>query len=244
MKKYHTLITVSGLELPVEITLERRNNIRYGITGKKATLRLPIGQKTEEIQYQLVELQKKVQKFFLKQPALREKFVHKTYQTGDVLEVGQRRYVLHVSIEARNSHAGKLIGDTIHLQLSEKSTAANRNRAIKTLLSRIVASDFYPEIRRRVLDWNDRTFRQHIKSINLKYNHSNWGSCSSKNNVNLSTRLLFAPDDVQDYVILHELAHLVELNHSDRFWALVEKHMPDYQEKEKWLKINRAKCDF
>jgi len=244
LKKYHTLITVSGLELPVEITLERRDNIRYGITSKKVTLRMPIWQKTEEIQYQLVELQKKVQKFFLKQPALRESFVHKTYQTGDVLEVGQRRYVLDVSIEARGSHTGKLIGDTIHLQLSEKSTPANRVKAIKTLLSRVVAGDFYPEIRRRVLDWNDRTFRQHIKSINLKYNHSNWGSCSAHSNVNLSTRLLFAPNDVQDYVILHELAHLVELNHSDRFWALVEGHMPDYLEKEKWLKENRSKCDF
>jgi hypothetical protein len=43
---------------------------------------------------------------------------------------------------------------------------------------------------------------------------------------------------------LHELAHLVELNHSDRFWALVEGHMPDYAEKERWLKVNRAMCDF
>lgn len=244
MKKYHTLISATGLELPVEITLERRRDTRFGITGKRVTLRLPMGVQPDFIQRQLFELQTWVQEAFLKKPALREAFVHKTYQTGDVLEVGQRRYVLDVSVEARGSHTGKLIGDTIHLQLSEKSTPAHQTKAIKTLLSRVVAGDFYPEIRRRVLDWNDRTFRQHIKSINLKYNHSNWGSCSAHSNVNLSTRLLFAPDDVQNYVILHELAHLVELNHSDRFWALVEDHMPDYQEKEKWLKVNRAKCDF
>ena len=59
-----------------------------------------------------------------------------------------------------------------------------------------------------------------IKGIFLKYNHSNWGSCSHNGNINLSTRLLFAPEAVQDYVIVHELAHLVEPNHSDRFWAL------------------------
>jgi hypothetical protein len=91
---------------------------------------------------------------------------------------------------------------------------------------------------------NANTFQQPIRSINLKYNHSNWGSCSHAGNVNLSTRLLFAPRSVQDYVILHELAHLVEMNHSDRFWALVERFMPDYREAEKWLKVNRAKCDF
>lgn len=205
---------------------------------------MPLGANGEEIQEQLAELQKELQKQFLKKPDWRESFVHKTYQTGDVLEVGKRRYVLDLSIEERGSHTGKLIGDTIHLQLSNKSAPAHQTRAIKTLLSRVVAGDFYPEIRRRVLDMNDRTFRQHIKSINLKYNHSNWGSCSARNNVNLSTRLLFAPEDVQDYVMLHELAHLVELNHSDRFWSLVERYMPDYEEKERWLKVNRAKCDF
>jgi predicted metal-dependent hydrolase len=45
-------------------------------------------------------------------------------------------------------------------------------------------------------------------------------------------------------VIVHELAHLVEMNHSDKFWALVAHYMPDYVEKERWLKANRALCDF
>ncbi|MDV7393186.1 M48 family metallopeptidase, partial [Arthrospira platensis SPKY1] len=77
-----------------------------------------------------------------------------------------------------------------------------------------------------------------------KYNSSNWGSCSSGRNINLSTRLLFAPPAVQDYVIIHELAHLVELNHSDRFWKLVSEIMPDYEEKEKWLKEYGHLCEF
>ena len=243
-KKYRTHITATGLELPVEITLERRPDTRFGITGKRVTLRMPAGAQPDFIRRQLAELQVWVDKVMLEKPALRAPFLGKIYQTGDVLEVGQRRYVLDVSIEERGSHTGKLIGSTILLQLSNKSTPAHRTNAIKTLLSRVVAGDFYPEVRSRVLDWNDRTFRQHIKSVNLKYNHSNWGSCSAHNNVNLSTRLLFAPNDVQDYVMLHELAHLVELNHSDRFWALVQAHMPDYTEKEKWLKLNRTKCDF
>ncbi|MBV6439959.1 MAG: M48 family peptidase [Haliscomenobacteraceae bacterium CHB4] len=244
MKKYTTHITASGLEVPVEITFERRRDTRFGITPKRVTLRMPMGVNPDYIQRQLFELQQWVHKVMLEKPALREPFLGKIYQTGDILEVGRRRYVLDVTIEERGSHAGKLIGDTIFLQLSSQSAPAHRTRAAKTLLSRVVAGDFYPEIRRRVLDWNDRTFRQHIKSINLKYNHSNWGSCSAHNNINLSTRLLFAPDEVQDYVILHELAHLVELNHSDRFWALVEGHMPDYRDKEKWLKTHRARCDF
>ena len=61
------------------------------------------------------------------------------------------------------------------------------------------------------------------------------GSCSLKKNINISLRLLFAPEKVINYVILHELCHLRELNHSYRFWSLVEQHMPDYKTRIKWL---------
>jgi hypothetical protein len=56
--------------------------------------------------------------------------------------------------------------------------------------------------------------------------------------------LLFAPQPVIDYVIIHELAHLLEFNHSDRFWEIVGKVMPDYEKKERWLKDNFHACDF
>ena len=62
--------------------------------------------------------------------------------------------------------------------------------------------------------------------------------------MNLSTRLLFAPKDVIDYVIIHELAHLYEMNHSKKFWNIVSQVMPNYKEKEKWLSKNGRLCDF
>lgn len=91
---------------------------------------------------------------------------------------------------------------------------------------------------------NQIHFQKDFKSVNLKYNSSNWGSCSTRGNINLSTRLLFAPDTVIDYVIIHELTHLIEMNHSPKFWQLVKGAMPDYKEKEKWLKVNGSQCDF
>jgi predicted metal-dependent hydrolase len=244
MVKYRALIQADGLEVSVDICLERRRDTRYGITGKRATLRMPIGVQEDYVALQLKKLESWVAEVFIKKPLLRQEHALKVYETGHVLTVGPRRYVLHVQIEERATHTARLVGETIHLQMSAKATPIQLKKATKTLLSRVVAGDYYPDIHRRVHDWNDRTYRQAIKSVNLKYNHSNWGSWSSYGNVNLSTRLLFAPVEVQDYVILHELAHLVELNHSDRFWALVSQHMPDYPEKERWLKVNRGMCDF
>lgn len=58
-----------------------------------------------------------------------------------------------------------------------------------------------------------------------------WGSCSSKKSLNFSWRLIMAGDDVIDYVVVHELAHLTEMNHSARFWAIVEGVLPDYSKR-------------
>ena len=63
-----------------------------------------------------------------------------------------------------------------------------------------------------------------------------WGSCSAKKSINYSWRLVMADDDVIDYVVVHELAHILEMNHSNRFWAIVEQVLPDYRERKKRLK--------
>ena len=63
-----------------------------------------------------------------------------------------------------------------------------------------------------------------------------FGSCSAKGNISYSYRLMLYPEPAIDYVVVHELAHTLEMNHSPRFWAVVEKYMPDYKERKKLLK--------
>jgi len=72
--------------------------------------------------------------------------------------------------------------------------------------------------------------------ITIKMQKSRWGSCSSKGNLNFNCLLMNAPDEIIDYVVVHELCHRKEMNHSPRFWAHVEKVLPDYKERRKWLK--------
>jgi len=63
-----------------------------------------------------------------------------------------------------------------------------------------------------------------------------WGSCSAKESINFSWRLAMADDEVIDYVVVHELAHLLEMNHSERFWAIVEATLPDYRTRRERLR--------
>lgn len=67
-----------------------------------------------------------------------------------------------------------------------------------------------------------------------------WGSCSGKGNISLNWKLIMAPEAVIDYVIIHELAHLKELNHSRMFWQLVSKYCPEWREHKQWLKDHAA----
>lgn len=231
--------------MPVRVALDLASGGHYySLTARRITLRLPVTAGEGLIREHLDKVQAWVAGQFEQQPIYRESYLGKQFQSGDVVAVGERRYLLSVDLKDRATSTARLVGDTICLEINEKLNLWQRTRTVKTLLSRIVAKDFQAEISRRVEEMNAHTFRQPIRSINLKYNHSNWGSCSRAGNVNLSTRLLFAPRPVQDYVMLHELAHLLEMNHSDRFWALVEGFMPHYREAEKWLKANRSKCDF
>lgn len=77
-----------------------------------------------------------------------------------------------------------------------------------------------------------------IQRITLKNSSSRWGSCSSLNNINLCWKLVFAPIDVIDYVIAHEVAHLKEMNHSPKFWAVVSQLNVRQADAQIWLRKN------
>ena len=72
--------------------------------------------------------------------------------------------------------------------------------------------------------------------VTLREQKTRWGSCSSNGNLNFNWKLDLMPDEILDYVIVHELAHRIEMNHSERFWKIVEEVLPDYRERRKWLK--------
>ena len=80
-----------------------------------------------------------------------------------------------------------------------------------------------------------------VNQVRIKNQKTMWGSCSSKNNINLNYLLLMAPMGVIDYVIVHELVHTIHRNHSTDFWDSVESIMPEFQEHKRWLQKNGYK---
>lgn len=82
-----------------------------------------------------------------------------------------------------------------------------------------------------------------FEDIRIKDQKSRWGSCSSKGNLNFNFRIIMAPEIVCDYVVMHELCHLVYMDHSDKFWALLAGICPSYKQCKGWLKENGIKLN-
>lgn len=74
--------------------------------------------------------------------------------------------------------------------------------------------------------------------ITIRHQKTRWGSCSAKGNLNFNCLLMMAPIEVLDYVVVHELAHRKQMNHSQAFWNEVAAVLPDYKNRKKWLKNN------
>ncbi len=74
--------------------------------------------------------------------------------------------------------------------------------------------------------------------ITIRMQKTRWGSCSTKGNLNFNCLLMLAPERVQQYVVVHELCHRKEMNHSPAFWAAVSAVFPDYKEQVRWLRKN------
>jgi predicted metal-dependent hydrolase len=107
-------------------------------------------------------------------------------------------------------------------------------------LWKLLAISMEVELAKLVREINARTLTVRIRSISLKFMRSRWGSCSHAGNIALSTPLLCTTKDILEYVIIHELAHVKEMNHSKRFWTIVEEHCPKYREQMKALKGYRV----
>jgi predicted metal-dependent hydrolase len=113
----------------------------------------------------------------------------------------------------------------------------NVKRIPKNTISAWLTSEARILITQRVAQLST-IYRLHPKQISIRNQRTRWGSCSSTRSLSFNWRLVMVPVEVMDYVIIHELSHMDEPNHSTGFWALVASRCPDYKKYRLWLKHN------
>lgn len=162
----------------------------------------------------------------------------KQYKTGEkFLYLGQE-YGLEVRISEGRAGMVGIVEDKIVLFAKtgdnaevQKALHAWYEKQAKTVIPKRVR--FYAE-----------QMGETFGNITIKNQKKRWGSCSSARNLNFNRRLIMAPQKVLDYVVVHELCHLRQMNHSKEFWKEVELVLPDYKVHKKWLEMNGHLLDF
>mgnify|MGYP000038294150 CR=1 FL=1 len=112
-------------------------------------------------------------------------------------------------------------------------------RALESLYRR-EARDYFEDRADHFADQMDVEYEQ----IEIRNQRTKWGSCSTTGTLGLNWRLMMAPPDVVDYIVIHELAHLREQNHTDEFWSLVAEYDPAYESHSEWLAENSIRLIF
>ncbi len=236
---------VNGIEYPLTVIREARSNSTASIGRKGIIIRISQSMNREESFRHIIHFKEWARKRLEEKPVRMKNNPLKTYKDGDTITVWGTAFLLKVSEKDTQTSSARVHGDHILFQVSSRLTEEQKQHYITSLLSRSLGQAMLPKLREKIHALNEKHFQQEINSISFKNTSSRWGSCNPKGkNINISTRLFFAPDDVIDSVCIHELAHLVEKNHSERFWSLVEKAMPNYKEKDRWLKENGHTCGF
>ncbi len=135
------------------------------------------------------------------------------------LEVNNNKFIIYINSGILKDKREAIIKDNLEKFYKEQ--------AINVLKER---TDYYSNI-----------LKVAPKNIVIKNQKTLWGSCSSKGNINYNYKIVMAPLEILDYIVVHELCHLVHMNHSKDFWDLVEIVIPDWKKRRNWLKENGYK---
>lgn len=125
-----------------------------------------------------------------------------------------------------------ILGDVINIDVPRTGNR-DASGALERWLRRLARSEICSRIDQRAREMRRRPSRLFVMGQRTK-----WGNCSRRRNISINWRLIMAPPEVLDYVIVHELAHLIEPYHSHRFWLVVASHCPDCARHRQWLKEN------
>lgn len=226
MKEYNSPMVLSE-DIVYKVIRSRRRSISLEINRRgKLILRMPL-HLPEKVGLAFVKekslwIRKKIAVIAQKTPA------YKSFTVGEEFLFLGNKYPLFFVLEKKPA-----------MILKEGFFQMSESRKKKASM---VFRNFYKNAAR---DFTGKIVREYGQKFSLQYKNvkitsakTRWGSCSNRGNISFSWRLIMAPPDVVEYVVVHEMAHLKHGNHSHRFWSEVKKMLPNYEIRKKWLKDN------
>ncbi|MEJ6952376.1 M48 family metallopeptidase [Natronospora cellulosivora (SeqCode)] len=163
----------------------------------------------------------------------------KNFVSGEEFLYLGRKYKLLLSEDRSLEKAYvKLSENKIKLSYNPDIDNGDRKQFIRAEIIKWYYQEFGDILLDRIEKFQPQIGKSPLK-IRIKNQKKRWGSCSSKGNLNFNWKLIMAPIDIIDYLVVHEMVHLIHPNHSRDFWNKLASIIPDYKERQEWLKINQ-----
>lgn len=161
------------------------------------------------------------------------KIQKRTYKNGELFLFLGKEYPLDLKIDETAS--------VMSVEIINNSLRINTNTEDKDSIKNLV-EEFYRNQTRIIIQDRIKYYQKYFivrpNNIRIKKQKTRWGSCSSLKNLNFNLKLSMAKLSVIDYIVVHEMSHLIHLNHSKDFWNLVKSVLPNYRDDKDWLKHN------
>ena len=233
-------VEINGKHYLLEMFLSKNRNATARVKQNKIIIKIPNKWPETEKSKAFQKLKARMFKAIEKNPS---KFEQPEIIFNDGQQFTLLGVVFNVSVQNRQGKKStvKLKENVIQVKLVEGLSEHEAEKQVHFLVRKTISKLALPMLTERVKILNEKHFNFQFKNVKIKEMTSRWGSCSPNGSINLSLKLLFAPEEVLDYVIIHELAHLKIKNHGEAFWNLVKSAIPDYKEKKKWLNANAYK---
>lgn len=163
----------------------------------------------------------------------------RSYESGDIFLYLGNEYILEVLVDKTT------IGISVSLESNKLIVRSNSNN--KDVIQRALKNWYTDEtlgITKERINYYKLFFEDTVTSIKIKDQKSRWASCTYKNEILFNLRCSMMPIKIIDYIVVHEMCHMEHRNHSKDFYLAVERILPDYKERVKWLKNNGVRMNF
>ncbi|MGI6452102.1 MAG: M48 family metallopeptidase [Syntrophomonadaceae bacterium] len=220
-----------------EVSYSRRKTITISVeTPGLVSVKAPVGLSDDEIIRRVQSKARWIVEKLYEVKNIKTIPVKKEYVNGESFMYLGRDYPLQISIDK------ELKQPIVTLLQGEFTvfTASRNEEPVKKAMESWYRSKATEQINERIKYYEPRVGVKPTR-ITVKEQKKRWGSCSSKGNLNFNWKAIMAPPSVLDYIIVHELCHLIHYNHSREFWNLVGSILPNYKTQQAWLKENGAR---
>lgn len=235
------IMNIENIEIPYDVVINNKlKYMRVSIDIRGMRVSMPKRMNIIDVERFLRSKENWILNHYKKFQSIRDKETGRVWEGIEKVLLNGREYDVSLSRCKGDRVSAKFDGVRFEVIAGEDLNQEDRKKTIELALKKVFVRIARKTISEK-LAYYSNIIGVKFNDVRIKEQKTRWGSCSKRGNLNFNWKIIMAPSWVMDYVIIHELCHLRFLDHSKKFWDLVEGHMPQYKEARQWLKENGSK---